>query len=71
MSSLGISLGQGCEFKSTAVHELMHALGFCHEQSRPDREQFINSSSICAHPRAIPLIGRSVRCVLEAHLARR
>ncbi|XP_066913605.1 astacin-like [Clytia hemisphaerica] len=39
--SQDLSLGRGCEYKSTAIHEFMHALGFFHEQSRPDRDQFI------------------------------
>ena len=39
-----VALADNCDglTESTVHHEVMHALGFPHEHSRPDRDQFLN-----------------------------
>uniref|UniRef100_T1H2Y9 Metalloendopeptidase n=1 Tax=Megaselia scalaris TaxID=36166 RepID=T1H2Y9_MEGSC len=37
-----LNLGYGCMIKRAIVHEFLHALGFFHQQSSADRDNFIN-----------------------------
>ncbi|KAE8747151.1 hypothetical protein FOCC_FOCC006149 [Frankliniella occidentalis] len=34
-------LGKGCFKRGTIIHELLHALGFYHQQSAPERDQYV------------------------------
>lgn len=41
-NTTNISLGSGCYTRGVILHEILHSLGIWHEQSRTDRNNFVN-----------------------------
>ncbi|KAM9384052.1 meprin A subunit beta-like isoform 3-T3 [Pholidichthys leucotaenia] len=42
MGKQPLSIGSGCDYLGTVEHEFLHALGFWHEQSRADRDDYVS-----------------------------
>ncbi|MEE6522269.1 hypothetical protein FKM82_020714, partial [Ascaphus truei] len=40
-SGQNLSIGERCDYKAIVEHEILHALGFYHEQSRSDRDDYV------------------------------
>ena len=51
-----MSIGNGCVYQSVILHEFMHAVGFDHEQNRPDQTRYITVNFTNILPRKIRLI---------------
>lgn len=49
-----VSIGVGCERVGIAIHEISHALGFWHEQARPDRDEYVKIIEENISPRYLP-----------------
>nr|XP_039265645.1 zinc metalloproteinase nas-14-like [Styela clava] len=48
-----LNLGPDCDSKGVIIHEIMHALGFWHEQSRPDRNDHVKVNIEKVQPGAV------------------
>ncbi|EYC12840.1 hypothetical protein Y032_0045g1116 [Ancylostoma ceylanicum] len=60
-----LSLGDGCESVGTAAHEIGHAIGFFHTQSRHDRDDFITFNAHNVKPSWLDQFTKQTRATNE------
>ena len=53
-----INVGQGCSYKGSVLHQIMHTLGFLHEHTRPDRKCNNSLSKKYGIIKLLPYIGK-------------
>uniref|UniRef100_A0A0K0F118 Zinc metalloproteinase n=1 Tax=Strongyloides venezuelensis TaxID=75913 RepID=A0A0K0F118_STRVS len=60
-----VSFGKNCERNSIVQHEVSHALGLFHEQSRPDRDNYLNIAIQNVAPNMISNFDKTSLAVTE------
>jgi len=48
-----VSIGKWCDSKGTVLHEIAHRLGIYHEQSRPDRDDYVTIMTQNIYPKMV------------------
>jgi hypothetical protein len=62
----GLSLHPNCFSKRTVIHELGHAIGLFHEQSRPDRDKYVRILPDNIIPGALPNFNKLASFIVDS-----